>query len=65
MARRPLQEIIEEFVDSIRVASEDTATYFSLTVTVDSHEITTVNTTPEQLKARGISMRNLKGEFIK
>ena len=61
---RVMQEKIDDFVKQIREESENTVVSFSIFINCEGYEITVKNRTPEDLKKAGISMCNLKGNFI-
>ncbi len=57
--------VIQEFVKRIRETSGDNVTTFSLFINCEEHEVKIKRRTEQDLKRAGISMRNLKGDFIK
>jgi hypothetical protein len=60
-----MAEFIDDFVSKIREESEDTVTSFSIFINCQGYTLKVNNRTPEDLKRDAISMRNLKGEFIR
>ena len=56
---------IEALVDALREESPEQMTTFRLFVNCEERVIETSERTPAQLKAAGISMRNLRGDFIR
>ncbi len=56
---------IEALVDALREESPERMTAFRLFVNCEERVIETSERTPAQLKAAGISMRNLRGNFIR
>lgn len=56
---------IEALVDALREESPEQMTAFRLFVNCEERVIETSERTPAQLKAAGISMRNLRGNFIR
>lgn len=60
-----LQELTDNYVKAVRELTGSTATSYNLFINCEGVEITENKRTPEDLKASGCSMRNLKGEFIK
>lgn len=57
--------LIQEFVKKIRETSGDNVTAFSLFINCEEHEVKIKQRTEEDLQRAGISMRNLKGDFIR
>jgi uncharacterized protein YjaG (DUF416 family) len=55
---------IDALVDALREESPEQMTTFRLFVNCEERVIETSERTPAQLKAAGISMRNLRGDFI-
>ncbi len=55
---------IDEFVKMIREASPDNVVSFQLFINSEGHDLKQQHRTAEDLKSSGISMRNLKGDFI-
>ena len=55
---------IDNLVNALREESPAFVTTFDLFVNCEEHVVKTSERTPEQLKAAGISMRNLRGQFI-
>lgn len=56
---------IAALVDALREESPEQMTTFRLFVNCEERVIETSERTPAELKAAGISMRNLRGEFIR
>lgn len=57
-------KLVEELVRHLRYSARGTTVSFSLVVNCEGFSVETSDRTPEDLKASGISMRNLRGEFI-
>jgi hypothetical protein len=55
---------IDALVGALRKESPEHMTTFNLFVNCDERVIETSERTPAELKAAGISMRNLRGDFI-
>lgn len=62
---RKYQEILLELVEAVRDQCEDTCILFTLEVTGRNFSFQFENRDSGCLKNEGISMRNLKGDFIK
>lgn len=62
---RPYQEIITELVDAVREQAEPTCVRFELGITGGEFSVQFDNKDAKSLQSEGISMRNLRGEFIK
>jgi len=60
-----IQQAIDNLENVLREHSADTVTTFNVFINCEGREVKVGSRTPDQLKAQGISMRNLKGEFIK
>ena len=60
-----INNAIELLVKALKEESPEYMVTFKLFVNCEERRIETSERTPEQLKAQGISMRNLRGEFIK
>ena len=60
-----INNAIESLVEALREESPEYMVTFKLFVNCEERRIETSERTPEQLKAQGISMMNLRGEFIK
>jgi hypothetical protein len=60
-----LDPIIEEFAAKVRRSSYDNAVAFKLFVSFQEYQVEWVCPNGDQLKADGISMRNLKGEPVR
>lgn len=56
---------IEALVDALREESPERMTTFRLFVNCEERVIETSERTPAELKSAGISMRNLRGDFIR
>ncbi len=59
-----ITEKIEALVEAIRAEAPDNAITFRLFVNSEEHSVEVQHRTPGSLKADGISMRNLRGEWI-
>ena len=60
-----INNAIEALVDALREESPERMTTFRLFVNCEERVIETSERTPAELKAAGISMRNLRGNFIR
>ncbi len=60
-----IRESIDNLVDALRKESSETAVSFRLFVNYEGQTIEVEERTAEGLKAAGISMRNLRGDFIR
>lgn len=60
-----ITKAIDELVVALRQESHEHTTSFQLFVNCEERVIETNMRTPEDLKTAGISMRNLRGDFIK
>jgi hypothetical protein len=60
-----INQAIDDLVKALREESPKQMIAFTLFVNSEESEVKTRTRTPEQLKARGVSMQNLRGEFIK
>lgn len=60
-----INNAIEALVDALREESPERITTFRLFVNSEERVIETSERTPAELKAAGISMRNLRGNFIR
>ena len=56
---------IDNLTNALRKGAPEQMVAFTLFVNCESTEIDTKLRTPEQLKSAGISMRNIRGQFIK
>lgn len=56
---------IDTLVDALREESSEQMTTFKLFVNCEERVIETSERTPAELKSAGISMRNLRGIFIR
>ncbi len=59
-----LVKIINDFIKKLREKSPSTVTSVQIFVDGSNTEIVVNERTPEELRRDGISMRNLKGEWI-
>jgi len=62
---KDLATVVEKFVSEIANISNEHAVSFELFFSNDGHEIKFNYKTPKQLKDADISMKNLRGEWIK
>ncbi len=62
---KKIVEKIEELEDVIRGFGDDECIIINLFFNCEGSEVTTRQKTADQLKSEGISMRNVRGEFIK
>ena len=60
-----IDNAIKELIEALRQESPQEMTSFRLFLNCEESYIETTERTPEQLKESGISMRNLRGKFIK
>ena len=60
-----IQQKIDDLVTALRSHSTKTQITFNLFINSDEVEITERHRTIKDLNNAGVSMRNLKGEFIK
>ena len=60
-----LENALAELQEAVKESSYDTTTSFQVFITAQSCEVTINNRSPESLRNDGISMRNIRGEFIK
>lgn len=60
-----MEELIDDFIQKIREKSSSTVTSIQIFVGCSNSEIVINKRTPEELRRNGVSMRNLKGEWIK
>lgn len=60
-----MEQLIERFVNDLRSVCGDTVTSVQIFVGSSNSEIVINKRTPEELKCAGITMRNIKGEWIK
>jgi hypothetical protein len=65
MTTPTISEAVKALVDALREHSPKDRVTFNLFVNCEEARITTSERSAEQLKAAGISMRNLAGNFIK
>jgi hypothetical protein len=56
---------IEALVSALREESPEQMVTFNLFMNCEEFEIKTSSRTPKELKSSGISMRNLRGNFIR
>ena len=59
-----IQTAIDSLVDALRKESPEHMITFRLFVNCEERVIETAERTPAELKSAGISMRNLRGDFI-
>tara|TARA_R110002020_G_scaffold467655_2_gene691407 strand:- start:2852 stop:3043 length:192 start_codon:yes stop_codon:yes gene_type:complete len=60
-----IQDAIDHLEKTLRTYVSKETDSFTVFVNCEGREVTINERKPEQLKAEGISMRNLAGEFIK
>lgn len=60
-----IQQALDEFLLHIKSEASKNITSIKIVITSSGAEINCASTTPEKLKSRGISMRNVFGDFIK
>ncbi len=60
-----ITEAVGALVRALRRESPEHMTAFRLFVNCQEHVVETSERTPDELKSAGISMRNLRGDFIK
>jgi hypothetical protein len=60
-----IENAIQELVKALREESDEQIVSFNLFVNCQEYDVETKRRTPVQLKDQGISMRNLRGNFIK
>lgn len=66
MSNTPLIDAaIAQLMEALRQEASPHATYVEIGISGREYRIDITYRTPEQLRAEGISMRNLRGEFIK
>jgi len=59
-----MEELIDDFIKKLREKSSSTVTSVQIFVDGSNSEIVIKKRTPEELRRDGVSMRNLKGEWI-
>ena len=59
-----MEELIDDFIKKLREKSSSTVTSVQIFVSSSNSEIIINKRTPEELRRAGVSMRNLKGEWI-
>ena len=59
-----MEELIDDFIKKLREKSSSTVTAVQIFVSGSDSEIVIKKRTPEELRRDGISMTNLKGEWI-
>lgn len=59
-----MEELIDDFIKKLREKSSSTVTAVQIFVCSSNSEIVIKKRTPEELRRDGISMKNLKGEWI-
>jgi hypothetical protein len=60
-----MEKLIDDFIKKLREKSSSTVTAVQIFVSGSDSEIVIKKRTPEELRRDGISMVNLKGEWIK
>ena len=60
-----MEELIDDFIKKLREKSSSTVTSVQIFVSGSNSEIVINEWTPGELRRDGVSMRNLKGEWIK
>ena len=60
-----MEKLIDDFIKKLREKSSSTVTSVQIFVSGSESEVVVNLTTPEELRRDGISMVNLKGEWIK
>ena len=60
-----MEELINDFIKKLREKSSSTVTSVQIFVNGSGSEIVINKRTPEELRRNGVSVRNLKGEWIK
>jgi len=60
-----MEELIDDFIKTLKEKSSSTVISVQIFVSGSGSEIVIKKRTPEELRRNGISMRNLKGEWIK
>lgn len=60
-----MEELIDDFIKKLREKSPSTVTAVQIFVSGSDSEILIQKRTPEELRRDGISMTNLRGEWIK
>lgn len=59
------QKKFEKLLGAIKALFPDTTTSVRITITADETKIASRYRYPDELKKRSVSMRNIKGEWIK
>jgi hypothetical protein len=59
-----MEELIDDFIKKLREKSSSTVTSVQIFVSGSNSEIIIDKRTPEELRHYGVSMRNIKGEWI-
>jgi hypothetical protein len=59
-----MEELIDDFIKKLKEKSSSTVISVQIFVDGYNSEIVIKKRTPEELKRYGVSMRNLKGEWI-
>lgn len=62
---KDIYEAIDDLVSIAKELSDDNQTTLEVFINCEGVQVKSNYRTPEQLKSSGVSMRNLKGEFIK
>ena len=60
-----INQKLEELKEVIKSELDDQVTYVGIFINAQGVEMNVHHKTPEELKREGISMRNIKGNFIK
>ena len=60
-----MEKLIDDFIKKLREKSSSTVTSVQIFVSGSDSEIVIKKRTPEELRRDGISMTNLRGEWIK
>ena len=60
-----IQQALDNLEKVVRENSASTVVHFSVSINCEGREVRINARRPEQLRAQGISMRNLAGDFIK
>lgn len=60
-----INEKLEELKEVIKQELDDRVVYVKIFINAQGIDMNVYHRTPEELKREGISMRNIKGDFIK
>jgi hypothetical protein len=60
-----INEKLEELKEVIKQELNDNVTSVNISINAQGIDMSVYHRTPEELKREGISMRNIKGDFIK